>query len=148
MHAVSVFGAAATLCDHWFETELRPFLTEHQQLAIISQKRKVGVLHENVTSALARRLQVEAASRDTGCVLGEAIEALREGDRVLERAQGQSFFLTRKIAKMHQAIIDIVAQRIAAALSDSAEADAASIFSETLTQMIPEPVAATLRCIE
>jgi GTP-binding protein EngB required for normal cell division len=38
VHAVSVFGAAATLCDHWFETELRPFLTEHQQLAIISQK--------------------------------------------------------------------------------------------------------------
>ncbi|HXO94420.1 MAG TPA: hypothetical protein VN825_09805, partial [Candidatus Acidoferrum sp.] len=83
-----------------------------------------------------------------GSVPGEAIEALREGDRVLERAQGQSFFLTRKIAKMHQAIIDIVAQRIAAALSNSAEADAASIFSETLTQMIAEPVAATLRCIE
>ena len=148
VHAVSVFGAAATLCAHWFETELRPFLTEHQQLAIISQKRKVGVLHENVTSALARRLQVEAASRDTGCVLGEAIEALREGDRVLERAQGQSFFLTRKIAKMHQAIIDIVAQRIAAALSDSDNAGAALIFSETLTQMIAESVAATLRCIE
>ena len=49
---------------------------------------------------------------------------------------------------MHHAIIHIVAQRIAAALSDSAEADAASIFSETLTQMIAEPVAATLRCIE
>jgi GTP-binding protein EngB required for normal cell division len=148
VHAVSVFGAAATLCDHWFETELRPFLTEHQQLAIISQRRKIGVLRENVTSTLARRLQVEAVSRDTGSVPGEAIEVLREGDRVRERAQGQSFFLTRKIAKMHQAIIDIVAQRIAAALSDSAEADAASIFSETLTQMIAEPEAATLRCIE
>ena len=73
---------------------------------------------------------------------------MREGDRVLERAQGESFFLTRKIAKMHQAIIDIVAERIAAALSDSDNADAASIFSETLTQMIAEPVAATLRSIE
>ena len=66
----------------------------------------------------------------------------------MERAQGESFFLTRKIAKMHQAIIDIVAQRIAAALSNSDNADPASIFSETLTQMIAEPVAATLRSIE
>jgi hypothetical protein len=34
------------------------------------------------------------------------------------------------------------------ALSDSDNADPASIFSNTLTQMIAEPVAATLRCIE
>ncbi len=148
VHAVSVFGAAAALCDRWFETELRPFLTEHQQLAIISQKRKIGVLRENVIGALERRLQVETVSRDIDSVPGEATEVLREGDRVLERAQGEAFFLTRKIAKMHQAIIDIVAQRIATAFSDSDDADAGSIFSETLTQMITEPVAATLRCIE
>ena len=49
---------------------------------------------------------------------------------------------------MHQAIIDIVAQRSAAALSDSGNANPASIFSETLTQMIAEPVAATLGSIE
>jgi len=78
----------------------------------------------------------------------EATEALREGDRVLERAQGESFFLTRKIAKMHQAIIDVAAQRIAAELSNSEDADADSIFSETLTQMLAEPVAATLRSLE
>jgi hypothetical protein len=135
-HAVSVFGPAASLCDRWFETELRPFLTGHRQLAIISQKRKIGVLRENVIAALERRLEVETASRDIDSVPGEATEALREGDRALERAQGEPFFLTRKIAKMHQAIIDIVAQRIAAALSNSEDADAGSIFSETLTQMI------------
>jgi hypothetical protein len=69
-------------------------------------------------------------------------------DRVLERAQGESFFLTRKIAKMHQAILDIFAQRIAAALSNSEDVDTTALFSETLSQMIAEPVAATLRCIE
>ena len=148
VHAVSVFGAETALCDRWFENELRPFLAQHHQLAIISQRRKIGVLRENVIGALERRLQIEPSSHETGSVAGEATEALREGDRVLERAQGESFFLTRKIAKMHQAIIDIVAERIAAALSDSDNADAASIFSETLTQMIAEPVAATLRSIE
>jgi hypothetical protein len=148
VHAVSVFGAAAVLCDRWFETELRPFLTEHQQLAMISQKRKIGVLRENVIAALERRLEVGTMSDDTASVPGQATEALREGDRVLERAEGESFFVTRKIAKMHQAIIAVVAQRIAAALSNSEDVYAGSMFSETLTQMIAEPVAATLRSIE
>jgi hypothetical protein len=129
VHAVSVFGAAAALCDQWFETELRPFLTEHRQLAITSQKRKISVLRENVIGALERRLQVETVSRHIDSVPGEATEVLREADRVLERAQGESFFLTRKIAKMHQPIIDIFAQRIAAALSNSEDANARSIFS-------------------
>jgi hypothetical protein len=148
VHAVSVLGAGAILCDQWFESELRPFLAQHQQLAIISLKRKIGVLRETVIGALERRLQVKSVSHETSSLPGEAREALREGDRVLERAQGESFFLTRKIAKMHRAIIDIVAQRIAAALRDSDSADPASIFSETLTQMIAEPVAATRRSIE
>ena len=29
VHAVSVFGADAALCDRWFESELRPFLAQH-----------------------------------------------------------------------------------------------------------------------
>ena len=123
VHAVSVFGADAALCDRWFESELRPFLAQHHQLAIISQRRKIGVLRESVIGALERRLQVEPVSQETGSLPGEATEALREGDRVLERAQGESFFLTRKIAKMHQPIIDIVAQRIATALSGSDNTD-------------------------
>src|SRR5206468_10767464 len=77
-----------------------------------------------------------------------ATEALRNGDRILERVQSESFFLTRKIAKMHRAIIDIAAQRIAAALTESAEIDAAAIFAETLTRLLGEPVAASLNLIE
>jgi GTP-binding protein EngB required for normal cell division len=150
VHAVSVFGADAALCDRWFESELRPFLAQHQELAIISQKRKIGALREAVTSALERRLQVgtEALSRESGALPHGATEALRDGDRILERAQGEAFFLTRKIMKMQRAIIDVAAHRIAAAMVESENANAASIFSETLTSLIAEPVAATLRLIE
>ncbi len=150
VHAVSVSGADAALCDAWFESELRPFLAQHHEFAITSQKRKVGALRESVSGALERRLQVgsETVSGKSATLPKEATETLRNGDRILERAQGESFFLTRKIAKMHRAIIDVAAQRIAAALTESEEVDAASIFSETVTSLIAEPVAATLRSIE
>ena len=150
VHAVSVFSADAALCDRWFESELRPFLAQHRELAIVSQKRKIGGLREAVIGALERRLQLssESVSRDTAALSEEATEALRNGDRILERAQSESFFLTRKITKMQRAIIDVAAQRIAGAMIESDGADAASIFSETLTSLIAEPVAATLRSIE
>jgi hypothetical protein len=133
-----------------FESELRPFLAQHHELAITSQKRKIGALREAVIGALQRRVQVgsKAVSETSATLPEKATEALRNGDRILERAQGESFFLTRKIAKMHRAIIDIAAERIAAALAESEEVDAASIFSETITSLIAEPVAATLRSIE
>jgi GTP-binding protein EngB required for normal cell division len=150
VHAVRVFGVDVALCDRWFEGELRPFLAQHHELAITSQKRKIGALREAVIGALERRLQVgsEAVSEKSATLPEKATEALRSGDRILERAQGESFFLTRKIAKMHRAIIDIAAERIAAALAEAKEVDAASMFSETLTSLIAEPVAATLRSIE
>src|SRR5436309_2949474 len=150
VHAISVFGADAALCDHWFQSELRPFLAQHHELAITSQKRKIGGLREAVIGALERGLQAapEAVSGESTVLSNEATEALRNGDRILERAQGESFFLTRKITKMQREIIDVAAERIAAALIESDDADAASIFSETLTSLIAEPVAATLRLIE
>ena len=150
VHAVSVLGAESGLCDRWFETELRPFLTRHQELAITSQKRKVGALREAVIGALDRRVQSSSETASVGNVglPKKAAEALREGDRVLERAQGESFFLTRKIAKMPRAIIDVAAERIAAALIESGNANVGSIFTDTLKSLIAEPVAATLRSIE
>ncbi len=150
VYAVSVFGADAALCDAWFESELRPFLAQHHELAMTSQKRKIGALREAVIGALQHRLQVgsKAVSETSATLPKKATEALRNGDRILERAQGESFFLTRKIAKMHRAIIDIAAERVAAALAESEEVDAASMFSETLTSLIAKPVAATLRSIE
>ena len=150
VHAVSVFGADAALCDRWFESELRPFLAQHHELAITSQKRKIGGLREAVIGALERRLQAgpEAVSGERAVLSNEATEALRNGDRILERAQGECFFLTRKITKMQRAIISVAAQHIGAALIESDNVDTASIFAETVARMIAEPVAATLRSIE
>jgi len=114
VHAVSVFGADAALCDRGFENEVRPFLAQHHQLAIASQKRKIGGLREAVIGALARRLHAVSegtSTEQTPQPIG-TIEALRNGDRILERAQGEAFFLTRKIAKMQLAIIDAPAQKL------------------------------------
>src|SRR4029077_1046709 len=118
--------------------------------AITSQKRKIGALREAVIGALQRRLQVgsKAVSETSATLPGKATEALRNGDRILERAQGESFFLTRKIAKMTRPISDIAAERIAAALAECEEVDAASIFSETITSLTADLVAATLRSIK
>lgn len=150
VHAVSVLGVESVLCDHWFENELRPFLTRHHELVITSHKRKIGALREAVIGALERRTKASSETVLAGGVglPKEATEALREGDRVLERAQGESFFLTRKIAKMQRAIIDVAAERIATALMELESVDVSSIFSETLKSLIAEPVAATLRSIE
>jgi GTP-binding protein EngB required for normal cell division len=150
VHAVSVFGTESVLCDRWFETALRPFLAQHHELAVTSQKRKIGVLKEAVIGVLERRLQFssETASVNNTGLSQEATKALREGDRVLEHAQGESFFLTQKIAKMQRTIIDIAAERIAAAMLASEKPDVSAIFSDTLKTLIAEPVAATLRSIE
>jgi hypothetical protein len=150
VHAVSVFGPAAVLCDRWFESELRPFLARHHELAVLSQRRKIGALRESVVATLERRLQMspEAVLSNSASLPEEATAALRKSDRMLERAQGEAFFLTKRITKMQRAIIDVAAERIADALTEADTVDAASIFSETLTQIIAEPVAATLRSIE
>ncbi|MBX6326834.1 MAG: hypothetical protein IRY93_12455, partial [Chthoniobacterales bacterium] len=150
VHAVSVSGKEAALCDDWFEKQLRPLLSRHVELASAVNKRKIDALREAVVDALDRRLQVgsQIASQHGHALPETAVEALRNGERILERAQGEAFFLTKKIAKMQRVIIDVAAERIAVALMQSNDADVSSIFSETLTQMISERVIATLRSVE
>src|SRR5256885_13195718 len=96
VHAVSVFGADAALCDRWFESELRPFLAHHHELAITSQKRKIGGLRGAVIGTLERRLQaVPVAISGGGAVLSDDdTKALRNCDRILERMQGESIFVS------------------------------------------------------
>lgn len=133
-----------------FETELRAFLARHHELAVISQKRKIGALREAVIGVLARRLEASSEGPLAEHVTApeDTTEALRNCERTLESAQGECFFLTRKITKMQRTIMDVATERIAAALIESDDVDARSIFGETLMQMIAEPVAATLRAIE
>jgi hypothetical protein len=99
---------------------------------------------------LERRLHAEsgAISADNAMSTNEVTEALRNGERILERAQGEAFFLTRKIAKMQSEVINAAAQKIAAELVGSDSVEAASIFAETLTTALTEPVGGILRSIE
>ena len=112
--------------------------------------RAVAWLRDSVIGALGRKSTTEfqAVSATGAAPSEEATNAMRNGDRILERAQGESFFLMRKITKMQRAIIDVAAERIAGALMESDNVDTASIFSDTLTSLIVEPVAATLHSIE
>ncbi len=150
VHPVSVSGADAALCDRWFESELRPFLAQHHELAIASQRRKIGGLRETVIGALERRLHAgsEGISVGNKTPSNEATEALRSEDRILERAQAEAFFLTRKVMKTQPQIVDAAANKIAAALVESDDVDTGSIFAETLTRMLAEPVAGTLGSLE
>jgi hypothetical protein len=50
--------------------------------------------------------------------------------------------------KMQPQIIDAAAKKIAAALLDSDDTDVGSIFAETLTAMLAEPVGGVLQSIE
>src|SRR5438132_6238232 len=62
VHAVSVFAADATLCDRWFESELRPLLAQHHEVAMSSQRRKIASLREADIGALQRRLRTAPES--------------------------------------------------------------------------------------
>jgi GTP-binding protein EngB required for normal cell division len=150
VHAISVVGGDAALCDRWFDEELQPMLARHRELTALSHKRKAGALREAVTAALQRRLQ---AASETGVIPSEpapnqTVEALRGGERVLERAQGAAFHLTRKVSRMGPEIIESAAREIARGWLDSGSAKPAEIFSETLTCKLNEPVAEILRAVE
>lgn len=150
VHAISVLGSDAALCDRWFEEEMRPLLDQHRELIAASQKRKIGALREAVIFALERRQQVGGASdpSDGKPTPNEAMEALRNGERALERAQGQAFFLTGKITQAKPEIIEAAADAIAKALLESDAVNSGEIFGTTLAGMLAEPVADTLHFLE
>src|SRR5947208_8650734 len=149
---VGVFGRVSSgkssLLNYILQTNVLPIGVT--PVTAIPTRISHGSLREAIVGALERTLQAapEAISGDSAILSNEATEALRNGDRILERAQGECFFLTRKITKMQRAIINVAAQHIGAALLESDNVDIASIFAETFTRMIAEPVAATLRSIE
>lgn len=150
VHAISVFGAEAALCDRWFEDELRPLLARHHELIAASQKRKVGALREAVIAALERRLHASTVAPSTAEAVpaNEVAEALRGGERILERAQGQAFFLTGKITKAKPEVVEAAAQAIAMALLESDTANTGEVFGATLTRTLAGPVAGVLRAVE
>jgi GTP-binding protein EngB required for normal cell division len=150
--AISIMGDDAALCDRWFEEELQPMLARHRELTAVSHKRKAGALREAVMAVLQRRLQVASemgGAPDQGAgAPSEAVEAIRTGERALERAQGAAFHLARKISNIESEIIDSAAKQMAHDWAQSDSADPAKIFSDTVTRMLTDPVSAILRAVE
>lgn len=57
---VSIVGDEVKLCDEWFESQLRPALSAHRELAAASIRRKVGGLREALLATLKRRTETGA----------------------------------------------------------------------------------------
>ena len=151
VHAISVLGEDATLCDRWFEEELRPLLARHQELVVTSQKRKIGSLREAVMAALERRLHFGPEGSSETAVTAtssDATEALRNADMMLERAQGQAFFLTSKITQAKPDIIEAAARSIATVLLESETPNVSEVFGATVANVLSEPVGSVLRAVE
>ena len=92
VHAVSVKGPDAELCDRWFESALVPCLRAHRTLADASLRRKVGLLHDATVSALRRRLDTNLAVGGDKTRKWEAAErALNEALAGLEAARRKRF---------------------------------------------------------
>jgi len=137
VHLVSVRGADAALCDHWFEGELRPVLARHKDLAAVALKRKIGGLREAVASTLQRRLQAQSdAKSPESCQDREgALQALREADTFLEAAERNARDAGRDMSALVGPILDGVAQRLAVG-NNGEHADTAAIFMVASSEQI------------
>jgi GTP-binding protein EngB required for normal cell division len=111
VHALSVVGAEAVLCDRWFTAELEPLLATHRQQAARSVKRKVGALREAVIQAL------EARRRGPGRPAGaaEAVTGLRSADAWIEAAEIACDKLVNEVPDLGPALITRVANALAEA---------------------------------
>jgi GTP-binding protein EngB required for normal cell division len=148
VHAISVVGPDAALCDRWFENELRPLMARHRELILESQKRKAGGLRDSIIAVLERRLRAQESGERAGLTVPELPESLRTAERALERASGQAYFLTNRIVQAKPDIIAAAADAIAAAFLESDNADPREAFATTLTQVVADPVAAVFHFIE
>ncbi len=60
MHPVSTVGVSTALAEAWFEQQLAPRLADHQARSTRQLGRKIEVLREQVSAALAARLRIPA----------------------------------------------------------------------------------------
>lgn len=82
-HAVSSVGEFSKLTDNWFEQEILPLYSRHQELARQSIRRKIGSLREALETSL--KLKLKKNTRETPVREDE----LKEVEAVLRRAAGK-----------------------------------------------------------
>jgi GTP-binding protein EngB required for normal cell division len=153
VHLVSVLGADATLCDQWFERELRPLLDTHHEEAASSLKRKIGGLREAVLKTLESRTQSRTtATREEpkkGAVL-EAITGLRRTDALLESAEKHAEALVSAIDRLAENIVSAAAAELAQAWHTRSitTPEAADLFSTAIRAVMPSFTTKLLRVLD
>lgn len=116
VYPVSVMGAAADLCDAWFEQALQPLLSAHREQAAASLKRKIGLLREAVSRTLEARLNGVSPSAATASdhAVAPVIAALRAGDGLCAATQHAVETLAEELPRLAEVIIEAVAIEVVA----------------------------------
>lgn len=116
-HLISVMGPDVSLCEAWFEHELKPLLQTHRDQAAAALRRKVGNLRETVMHTLQLRLEAKshASASPPGEDLAEALKTLREADYMMERAEQQGTAIVESTLRLCASILDRASSEIVAA---------------------------------
>lgn len=114
---VSVVGGEATLCDQWFESELKPLLETHREQAAASLRRKIGGLREAVVRTLAARRQGAGAGGASASRArpADAVAGLRQAEALLEAAEHDAGDLMERVPFLGPALIETAAAALAGA---------------------------------
>ena len=141
VHLISIVGADERLCDAWFEHELKPLLESNRENASASLKRKIGGLREAIEQVLQRQIEnANNSSPPSGSdqQTGEAVEAIRSADAILESAQRRSYQITDEVRLLNEKIIETAAEDISATWSsaDKTSNEPAAIFAASLSRVV------------
>jgi GTP-binding protein EngB required for normal cell division len=136
VHLVSVRGADVALCDQWLAGELAPLLDRHKELSAAALKRKVGALREAVTGALQRRFEHKELPDNA-----PALQALRDGETLLEAAERNARDVGRDMSKL-------VAPILANVTEHARDGDLSSCFTAAASAEIARTTAVSWRQLE
>jgi len=116
-HLISVMGPDVSLCEAWFEHELKPLLQTHREQAAAALRRKIGTLRETVVHTLQLRLEARshATASPPGEDLAQALKTLREADYLMERAEQEGMAIVEETFRLGGPILDRASSEIVAA---------------------------------
>lgn len=151
-HPVSVIGVDVKLCDDWFESQLRPLLGTHRELAAASLKRKIGGLREALVATLKRRTETGAPilSDNEKARMGEIERELRNMPQMLESSRRETEERTRNLHNAADLVIELAAGELAASWlkRDSQPVNPAESFSASVTRLMTEESAKARQGVE
>jgi len=152
VYLVSVVGPDVALSDHWLETELRPKLVAHRDLAAASLKRKAGALREWVIRALDARLgqSPTLSPQITAEQLAALQQRLREADRLFETARREAEDGLYRSGDWVEPVLQAAALDLAAAWRGvgAATMQVSQVVADAVLRVVSESSTALLRPLE